>query len=306
MLRTSLQRLYQAAVSDCPSFDIFRVVLSAFLLTQAFCLLPDVPMLFEGDGVFRSELIESLSEPALRVRHFERVVAYFGGSGKQLVMPVFAMYMAALAGVMISRNPTPFLSIALVTKMMWLENSPGVSYGVDQFSTICLFVLTLASIAGHLAKSSIPQIQNLILGVGLRFVLALCYFSSGIEKMLGFDWWNGNSMWRAAHFSDHGLILVKAFQALPGLAVILGLGTLLIEFAYPLGILWQKTRFVWALSTIALHLGIIFSMGLTFFGLLMILMNVSAWCVPEIRKAGGKLRLMIRSFRQGSARCPQS
>ncbi len=128
--------------------------------------------------------------------------------------------------------------------------------------------------------------QSQVLALLIRYSLTLCYTCSGIEKGCGFDWWNGNSIWRAAHFADTGSYLVEILNMFPGLAVCLGLGTLCIETFYAVTWFNARLRRLMVGAIVGLHLGIAVSMELYIFSTLMIVLNVLAWSLADIRAAG--------------------
>src|SRR5262249_3243894 len=62
----------------------------------------------------------------------------------------------------------------------------------------------------------------------------------------------------------------------------LGIAVCVIELGYPVFIWWRRTRLIWLISIIAMHIGIGLAMGLYLFSSIMIILNLSAFGVGLI------------------------
>jgi hypothetical protein len=118
-----------------------------------------------------------------------------------------------------------------------------------------------------------------VLQVNLCFV----YLIGGLAKFLGRGWWDGSNLWRALIRPPFNLVspdlLVQFKYALP----FLGVSICLIEVSYPVFIWLKKTRWIWLGCVLAMHAAIGLMMGLYLFALVMIVMNVAAFGVPNTR-----------------------
>jgi hypothetical protein len=159
-----------------------------------------------------------------------------------------------------------------------------VSYGVDNFMTIGLFYLMLSplpdrySLDWRLRKSRPKDPQ--VLGFWRRVVqLHLCviYFFSGLTKCLGSGWWDGTNIWRALTRPPFNIvppeILVRWKYFLP----VLGISICLIETGYPVFIWLKKTRMIWLICVLGMHIAIGLTMGMYLFALIMIILNAAAF-----------------------------
>jgi hypothetical protein len=72
-------------------------------------------------------------------------------------------------------------------------------------------------------------------------------------------------------------ILVRFKYALP----VLGISICVIEVGYPLFIWMKKTRFVWLVCILGMHVAIGLTMGLYLFALVMIVLNLAAFGVDS-------------------------
>jgi hypothetical protein len=114
------------------------------------------------------------------------------------------------------------------------------------------------------------------------FQLHLCiiYLNSGVAKIRGEQWWNGEAIWRALMNPEFGVRDFSWLARAPAVPMVLGWSTLLIEAGYAFLIWPRRTRPWWVAATVALHLGIGVTMGLWMFSLMMIVMTMSAFGLP--------------------------
>ena len=175
-----------------------------------------------------------------------------------------------------------------------------MNYGVDNFTTIGLFYLMFAPLPDRFAldyarKGSIPPNQFLA-GTCLRvFQLHVCivYFFSGLTKALGVGWWNGTSLWRSLTSPPYDVISPHFWGTLAPVLPVLGIGVCGLEIGYPIFIWLRKTRLIWFLAIIAMHVAIALAMGLYLFAFVMIVLNLAAFG-PEVLPFLNKITLYER------------
>jgi hypothetical protein len=107
--------------------------------------------------------------------------------------------------------------------------------------------------------------------------MCLIYFFGGITKCLGSGWWNGANIWRALTRPPFNIvppeILVRWKYFLP----VLGISICLIETGYPVFIWLKKTRMIWLICVLGMHIAIGLTMGMYLFALIMIILNAAAF-----------------------------
>src|SRR5438874_12834741 len=180
----------------------------------------------------------------------------------------------------------PAAIVAWFLHLSAAESGGLFAYGADNFMTTGLFYLMLSPLPDRYsadqwivkAKSKDPQFLGFwrrVLQVHLCFV----YFFGGLAKCLGNGWWNGSNLWRSLIRPPFNLIspdiLVRFKYALP----VLGISICVIEVGYPLFIWMKKTRFVWLVCILGMHVAIGLTMGLYLFALVMIVLNLAAFGV---------------------------
>ena len=182
----------------------------------------------------------------------------------------------------------PAAIIAWFLHLCAAESGGLLAYGADNLMTTGLFYLMLSplpdrySLDHRLVKTrpKDPQLLGFwrrVLQVHLCFV----YFFGGLAKCLGNGWWNGSNLWRSLIRPPFNLIspdiLVRFKYALP----VLGISICVIEVGYPLFIWMKKTRFVWLVCILGMHVAIGLTMGLYLFALVMIVLNLAAFGVDS-------------------------
>ncbi|PMD87951.1 hypothetical protein BWI97_25540, partial [Siphonobacter sp. BAB-5405] len=114
----------------------------------------------------------------------------------------------------------------------------------------------------------------------LQLHLCIVYFASGVEKIIGDNWRNGESIWKSLHlpgFTSAVSMDYEFLSTLPMLALIIGWSVVLIELLYPLFIWKQPYRNIGLLLVCSMHLGILLCLGLYYFSSLMIILNLTAF-----------------------------
>jgi hypothetical protein len=164
------------------------------------------------------------------------------------------------------------------------KSTSGLTYGVDNFTSIGLFYTMIAPLPDSWAADSwlrnTSRKDNHLQGFHRRILqLHLCviYFFGGITKCAGASWWDGTSIWYALIRPPFNLLSPEGLIAWKNLFPILSISVLLLETGYPLFIWLRKTRTFWLVAVIAMHVAIGLAMGLYLFALVMITLNVAAF-----------------------------
>ena len=163
------------------------------------------------------------------------------------------------------------------------ELRPAV-YGADNFMTMGLFYLMLSPLPDQYSldhrlvktKPKDPQLLGFWRRV-LQVHLCLVYFFGGLAKCLGSGWWDGSNLWRALTRPPFDIISPDILIRFKYLLPILGISICLIELGYVFFIWMKKTRFVWLVCIVGMHIAIGLTMGMYLFALIMIVLNLAAF-----------------------------
>jgi hypothetical protein len=299
---------------------VFRIGMGLQVVVYALLLKSDWHSLFSttGKGVVSRELGEAMASfDSPLIPKLGWIVAFgqhVGFEEETVLSIAWACLLCMGCCLLLGLFCRPAAIIAWFLHVCAAESGGLLAYGADNFMTIGLFYLMLSplpdrySLDRQLVKTQLKNPQLLgfwqrVLQVHLCFV----YFFGGLAKLLGSGWWNGSNLWRALIRPPFNLlspdILVRFKYALP----VLGILICLIEIGYPVFIWIKKTRFLWLVCILAMHVAIGLTMGMYLFALVMIVLNLAAFGVgirfPFIRNAAGDTQ-HVRCFFRSSNRRP--
>ncbi len=134
----------------------------------------------------------------------------------------------------------------------------------------------------------------------LEIHLCIIYFFGGIVKLVGPGWWNGDSLWRALTHPPFNVIPPELLVQCRHFFPFLGISVWVIEITYPVFIWSKKTRNVWLVLIIGMHIAIGMTMGMYLFAFIMIVLNLAAfgpdWNFAGAAQTLGSLKLRAKSL----------
>jgi len=269
---------------------VLRLGLGFQITFYSLSLRNDWNYLLAGTG--RGLISRNLAEALLSVEsHFIPRLGWLVALGGHVGLPeetvlsvAWICLLAAGCGLLIGLACRFSAILAWFLHLCTAKSGGFVSYGVDNFMTIGLFYLMLSplpdrySLDWQLRKSrpKDPQLLGFWRRV-LQLHLCVIYFFSGLTKCLGSGWWNGASLWRSLIRPPFNIIppeiLVRWKYFLP----VLGISICLLETGYPIFIWFKKTRMIWLICILSMHVAIGLTMGMYLFALIMIVLNVAAF-----------------------------
>ena len=233
---------------------------------------------------------------APRVSWFISAGEFIGLSEATVLWVVWSVLLAAGLSLVAGIFCRSAAIVAWFLHLSAIKSSSLLSYGVDNFTSIGLFYLMLSPLPDHLTLDSrwrkwppkSSQLQSFWQRV-LQLHLCVIYFFSGLTKLLGSGWWNGESLWRALTRPPFDMVPSEVLIRGKYLFIPLGLGICLLETSYPIFIWLRRTRLIWLVGIIAMHGAIAVLMGLYPFGLIMAVLNVAAFGIDLFRPRGKKV-----------------
>lgn len=223
-----------------------------------------------------------------------RIVSFFKAMGYSLEI-ILLVYkcLFILMSLFVTLGFFPRISafFLLFLQIFLVKGFSFYAYGVDYFTSMSLVYLVLIPSGDQ--YSLMPkrkQNENLINRTPywrlLQIHLSMSYFFGGLGKVLGFNWRNGEAIWKTLNLpyvNNDFNFDVSFLAAYPFVLVIIGWSVVVIELCYPLFIWFKKTRRCWLFLAIAMHIGIALVLNLYFFSALMIIWNISAFyfCIPQ-------------------------
>lgn len=272
---------------------LFRILIAFFILIEVFTLLPDWMLLYGPKGLLPWSITDALNTkhtPSLA--DAATLFAKIGISDENTVYIITTVYiisiLALVAGIY-SR-----MAALLVWFCHILINTTGqmTAYGVETFIHIALFYCVIMPVGAALSVDSklgkYQQLPPYLVTLCIRVIqlhVCIMYFSSGIEKSLGSQWWDGTAIWLALQQDQFYQFNTSWLAYIPIVPKLLGWGTLITEILYPAGIYWKRTKKIWLIAVLVMHLFIMIFLGLYLFGSLMILLNIAIFsheCYPAL------------------------
>jgi len=272
---------------------VFRIGLGLQVTLYAVFLRSDWHYLFasSGKGLIGREIGEAISSfDSPLIPKFDWLIAVgrmLNISEEAVLTIAWVSLLSAGCLLLLGLFSRPAAVVAWFVHLCAAESGGLLAYGADAFTTTALFYLMLSPLPDRysfdqwVTKSEPKNPHALgfwhrVLQVHLCFV----YFIGGLAKCLGNGWWDGSNLWRALIRTPFNLVppdvLIRFKHALP----VLGISICLLEVSYPVFIWMKKTRGIWLVCILAMHAAIGLLMGLYFFALIMIVMNLAAFGVP--------------------------
>jgi hypothetical protein len=299
--QTFLGRLGAAAVqfvsapASAGPLAVFRIGLAGILLLQTLAVGSALGELYGERGLIQWPIVNAINPPGMpRISWLVDLLAPYGVSADACVRGVYFAQVASLACLLIGYHTRLAAVLAWLAHLLLTVTGNASIYGFDQFATIALFYCVWMPVGDDLSADRAlgrnPGGPSPAARLSLRVLqihLCIVYLTSGIEKATGEQWWNGEAIWRALIFPTAAFFDFTWLADYARLAKLLCWGTLAVEIGYVLLIWLRRTRKLWLLATVGLHLGIALTIGLVFFSALMILLNVAAFGVSAERGLDG-------------------
>jgi len=270
--------------------DILRLGLGLQVILFAWSLRPDWQSLFgqERGGQVSRLLIEAVlsgnSSLTPRLGWLINAVQFTGLSETAILWIIWSALFCSGGLLLVGLWPR-FVSIASwLLYLATVKSGVLFSYGVDNFTITGLFYLMIAPVsrspwlAGKKSNTSLRTRERL--GFHRRILqlhLCIVYFFAGFSKCFASGWWNGDNIWGALTRPPFNVLTPEFLLHFESLFVLLGTFVCLVETGYPIFIWPRKTRGLWLLLIIVMHLGIGLTMGLYLFAWIMITLNLSAF-----------------------------
>lgn len=284
-IKNNLSNYFINTNQTSPDFiPFFRITIGLILLFHFISILPDFNLLYGMNSVIPTDIHTIYLNKSVIL--FDEIILFFNkitGSEYLSVIVFKTLFIIFCLLIIIGLYSRIFAVFLLIFQVAIVKSSYYYSYGVDFFSSMSLLYLIILPSDDYFSIRSIfskkeEKSNYLFVKTTFQIHLAIAYFVSGIEKLSGYNWRNGESIWKAIHLpnfsNDFGLNL-DFFGKYPYVLVIMGWGTIIIELMYPLFITLKKTRLIWLYLTISLHLGIALVLNLYFFSAIMITWNIA-------------------------------
>ncbi len=259
----------------------FRIAVALFCLVKMLVVRQSFNDIYGQYGFVQWAITRAHLYPGLP--HLGDVALLLGRLGltsDQSIHALLGVYIVVLTGLLAGLATRWMAVLAWFINFLWMHAGGGLVYGMDIFAHIALFYCMIMPCGSALSldvswrkRPSQPSVAAGVTRRMLQLHMCIIYFSSGLEKASGIQWWNGEAIWRSAmlpvffQFDLHWLAYV------PWLAAVIGWSTVATETGYAFLVWSRRTRIVALALVVGMHFFIGLFLGMWLFGLIMIIMN---------------------------------
>jgi hypothetical protein len=244
-------------------------------IVQIILLFPNYYEIYGANGLSRSTLNFLFTSP------YDLTVdglAHFLSISDFAIVNILVALWAVLSVLLVKQGKN-----LLITALLWLvhlvlvNSSFLFSYGADYMITFGLSFLlgtTLLVEVKHFFSLPITQAEILSFATRtLQLFLCVVYFFGGLGKVIGFDWLNGNAMWKVMVYFQYDIVR-KVYPLIPTLFwSITGWVFMFTELFYPI-LVYNRYTSKYALAImVTMHICIALFLNLYVFAAIMIFFN---------------------------------
>ena len=290
--------------------SFFRVGIAAVCLFNFLSLQLDFKLLFYKEAYSVPEISHLLSNTV--IPSFYDISTWmnrYTNIDYNTILLVFRIiYPLSLVALLIGFYSRVTAILSLILFSIFVNSYNNLCYGFDTYANFSLFYCVIFPVGRFNAVSRrntpVPTSNTNQYLYLLRAHIGVAYFFSGFEKLLGFNWRNGESIWKALHSINYTENINLDFLANTPFFTIIGWLTIILEMFYPVFMNIKQTRKIWLIGIIGLHVSIAVLMGLHFFSAILIIINLTCYYIPYLKEGKGKFEFFKFSFRRKLQRQP--
>lgn len=264
----------------------FRVSIGLFCLIHFISILQDFDFLYARTGFIDPTKIRILRP--IWIPDISTVISYIHNTlriSEDSLLICFKVVFIILCCFLTSGFLSRFTAISLlILHLIMVKGTPVYSYGVDQFTSIALFYCCVFPINREVSVDNLifklKKINPTPYRKILQLHLCIVYFSSGVLKLVGANWRNGESIWKSLNLPAFYPVFKIDYSFMinyPIIPIVLGWGVIIIETFYPVFVWEHPYKNIWLALVCLMHLGIFFCLGLYFFSTLMMILSLTAF-----------------------------
>ena len=271
-----------------------RILGSLFMLLHFFSMLPDFYTFWGQEALVYPDILDAHADVLTpTVYDLHQFLNRYTEIGYHAVLRgVAGSYVLALCALALGFLSRWSAGIAWGAHLVLMHSIETFAYGVDFITSICLFYMLIFPVGKYysldvfLGRKPAPGVPDSRFFIGLfQAHWSAAYFFSGLAKALGPTWWNGEAVWKSLYsYNQTGLLDPDIWRSYPVLLTLVGVGTVLLELLYPVGVRFQVLRKPWIVGIILMHIGIGLLLGLYFFSGIMVLINLVGFWFPYMRQ----------------------
>ncbi len=263
---------------------IYRISLALFIFVSLLAVRESWLDQYGQHGLIRWAITRASLPPMLpHIGDLAVLLAPLHISPDQTVYLVLGSYFLSLLMLLVGWHTRIAAIAAWCLHFLLMYAGAGLMYGMDIFTHIALLYAVLMPCGACWSIDSLVRTRNTDIfatsGLGrilLRLHLLIIYMSSGIEKAMGPQWWNGEAIWRSLMLPAFHHFALEWLAWHPWITVLAGWGTMAIEIGY-FAVLVPALRRAWLIAVVFMHLSIGLFLGMWLFAIVMIILNFGAF-----------------------------
>jgi Vitamin K-dependent gamma-carboxylase len=297
----SIENFFYKSSNNTDFLSFFRIAVGLLVGIHFIAVITDFDLLFSSKSVVPQDIMTAFNPDWLIT--FPKIVntlVPFGISEAMTILGAKILYITLSLFIIIGLFSRGSALLLLILQISLLKGSSFFVYGADFFTSMSLFYLILFpadtsfSVINLFRKIEIPKVNYMPIKRLFQIHISIAYFFSGLDKALGFNWHNGESIWKAINlpYANRDFSFDFSWMAdYSFILIIVGWSTIIIEMCYPLFVWIPKTRKLWMCLTISMHIGIALVLNLYYFSAIMIIWNLS-----NFNFEGEKISFSIKKF----------
>ncbi|WP_117880809.1 HTTM domain-containing protein [Aureibaculum luteum] len=272
----------------------FRMAIALFVGIHFISIYQDLPYLFGEEALIPNKVTDIyVPNYDISLYRFLKITNLDPAFAWSILTFLFGM---AVLFLLLGFLTQPSAILLLLLHLLLVKTNVFFNYGVDYFTSICLFFLCFLpsnvsmSIDSLIFKTLMKKVRNKLnfqrIRVYLQVFMVISYFFSGFDKLLGHNWRNGESIWKTLTLPYSNLdfnINLEWLVNYQWIMIGMGWSVIIVEMCYFL-INIETLKKYWLIAIIAMHFGIALVLNLYFFSTIMIILNLTAYYNFEAAK----------------------
>ena len=178
--------------------SFFRISIGIFVLLHFISIFPDFNALYSTAGIIANDIIDVFI-PSFLITLPKIIIAFESIGINENTTIVSFQLLYALASLFLILGVWPQISafFLLILQIALSKSNIYYAYGVDFFVSMSLFYLILIPSNFEYSFKKITTLNITPFKRLFQIHISIAYFFSGFDKILGYNWWNGESIWKA-------------------------------------------------------------------------------------------------------------
>jgi uncharacterized membrane protein YphA (DoxX/SURF4 family) len=268
---------------------VFRIGVAGVLLAQDFVLSDFVSALYGQYGYIQWLVGSAIASPNMpTIEGFYELVGIYGIEPRGATFILFFLHIILCIFLLLGVCTRMAAFLLWIVDMCFMNSGILLTYGLGSFLHIALFYCAAMPVGSAISVDNLFTKRRVTPSVWatasirvLQIHLCIVYFTAGLSKLSGLQWWQGEAIWRSVvqpRFMQFDLLWLANYPTVP---LLLGLLTFSFQTSYPVFVWWRRTRQLCVVGAIVFHLAIALVLGLWLFSAIMIVFDVAAFGALE-------------------------